>query len=142
MRPPLSGLCFVVVVDDDHLLNDGMSFGDVTRNVVNDIVTQANTKLNALVREQLVDITVQFNGRRIYFKVRLATRLKMIMQAVWNSYMITHAVDEDELPSIDDDALVFWKEGDKYPLWKFDSLLDVARHAPRTARQQRQSAVD
>ena len=124
-RTPVEPMAFGLdkVQLDDHLLNDGMSFGDVTRNVVNDTLTKAVTKLNAWVCKQLVDITIEFKGRRIHFKVRLETRLKMIMQAVLNSFMITHAVDEDELPSIDDDALVFWKEGDKYPLWKYDSLL-------------------
>ena len=108
---------------DDHLLDEGMSFFDVMTKVVNDTLTKVVTKLNAWVCKQFVDITVEFQGRRVHFKVRLETRVKMIMQAVWNSYMITHAVEEDELPSIDDDALVFWKEGDNYPLWKFNSLL-------------------
>jgi hypothetical protein len=117
-RTPVEPMAFGLDKDqtDWDLYDENMSFGDVMRKVVNDTLTKTVTKLNAWIRKQLVDITVEFKGRRIHFKVRLETRLKMIMQVVLNSY-------EDDLPSIDDDALVFWREGDKYPLWKFDSLL-------------------
>ena len=68
-----------------HIFKDTRSMLDAISSIdihALDTLTKAVTKLNAWVCKQFVDITVQFNGRRIYFKVRLATRLKMIMQAV------------------------------------------------------------
>ena len=51
------------------------------------------------------------------FKVRLEAPFRKIMQSFADSVSMTHAVDDDEL--------VFWRDGDEYPLWKHDTLLTL-----------------